>query len=162
GDRLQLVFTFPTALPSHSMFSAHSGAACSQRNLVSDDEGGIEPYAELADEVGIFHLISGQALEKLTRTRLRDGADICDDLLARHADAVVGDRYGSGGGVEIHVDRELAVVLEQGAVGHGLEAQLVARIRCVGYQLAQEDLLVAIQGVNHQIQELLDLGLEAE
>ena len=55
-----------------------------------------------------------------------------------------------------------AIVLEQRVVGQRLEAQLVARIRRVGDQLAQEDLLVGVQGVDHQIEELLDFGLEAE
>ena len=54
------------------------------------------------------------------------------------------------------------VVLEQRGVGERLEAQLVAGVRGVGDQLAQEDLLVAVQRVDHQVEELLDLGLEAE
>jgi len=43
-----------------------------------------------------------------------------------------------------------------------LESQLVCGIRRVGDELAQKDLLVAVQGVNHQVQQLCDLGLEAE
>ena len=56
----------------------------------------------------------------------------------------------------------LGVVLEQRRVGQRLEAQLVAGVGGVRDQLAQEDLLVAVQGVDHQVQQLLDLGLEAE
>ena len=55
-----------------------------------------------------------------------------------------------------------SVGLPQGLVGQRLEAQLVAGVGGVGDQLAQEDLLVAVQGVHHQVQELFDLGLEAE
>ena len=64
--------------------------------------------------------------------------------------------------VEAHADREVRVALEERAVGERLEAQLVAGVGGVGDQLAQEDLLVAVQGVDHQVEQLLDLGLEAE
>ena len=47
-------------------------------------------------------------------------------------------------------------------VGQRLEAQLVAGVGGVRDQLAQEDLLVAVQGVDHQVQQLLDFGLEAQ
>src|SRR3546814_7861782 len=41
-----------------------------------------------------------------------------------------------------------------------LEAQLVAGVGGVGDQLAQEDLLVRVQRVRHQVQDLGDFGLE--
>jgi hypothetical protein len=47
-------------------------------------------------------------------------------------------------------------------VVQGLEAQLVAGVGRVGNQLPEEDLAVGIQRVDHQLQQLLDLGLEAE
>ena len=46
-------------------------------------------------------------------------------------------------------------------VGKRFETQLVRRIRGIGNQLAQKNLLVAIQGVNHQVEQLFDFGLEA-
>ncbi len=55
-----------------------------------------------------------------------------------------------------------AIGLEQAGIVERLEAQLVAGVGGVGNQFAQEDLLVAVQGVDHQVQQLLDLGLEAE
>ena len=56
----------------------------------------------------------------------------------------------------------IGVALEERRVGHRFEAQLVARVGRVRHQLAQEDLLVPVQGVHHQVQQLLDLGLETE
>ena len=41
-----------------------------------------------------------------------------------------------------------------------LEAQLVAGVGGVGDQLAQEDLPVAVQRVDHELQQLADFGLE--
>jgi hypothetical protein len=49
-----------------------------------------------------------------------------------------------------------------GRVGQGLEAQLVGGIARVRDQFAQEDFLVAVQGMDHQVQQLLHLGLEAQ
>ena len=57
---------------------------------------------------------------------------------------------------------QLEVVLEQRLVVQRLEAQLVAGVRRVGDQLAQEDLAVRVQRMDHELQELPDLGLEAQ
>ena len=59
-------------------------------------------------------------------------------------------------------ESQIRIVLEQRRVGDRLEPQLVAGVGGVRDQLAQENLLVAVQGVDHQVQELFDLGLEAE
>ena len=48
------------------------------------------------------------------------------------------------------------------ALGQQLQTQPVDGIRCVRDQLTQEDLLVAVQRVDHQVQELDHLRLEAE
>src|SRR5690606_5795242 len=42
------------------------------------------------------------------------------------------------------------------------EAQLVSGVRCVGNELAQEDFLVAVQGMDHQMKQLLGFGLKAQ
>ena len=54
------------------------------------------------------------------------------------------------------------VVFEQRRVGDRLEPQLVAGVRGVRDELAQEDLLVAVERMDHQVEELLDLRLEPE
>ena len=65
-------------------------------------------------------------------------------------------------GVRIDADAELAGPgASSAAVGDGREAQPVAGIGGVGDQLAQEDLPVAVQGVDHELQQLAHLGLEA-
>jgi hypothetical protein len=66
------------------------------------------------------------------------------------------------GGIVRDADRKLRVALEQRRVRQRLEAQLVAGVRGIGDQLAQEDLLVAVERVHHQVQQLLHLGLEAQ
>ena len=52
--------------------------------------------------------------------------------------------------------------LKERPVGDGLEAETIAGIGGVRHELAKEDLLVAVQGVNHEMEKLADLGLEAQ
>ena len=65
-------------------------------------------------------------------------------------------------GVDADVNRQVGVVLEQRRISQRFEAQLVARVRGVRDELAQEDLLVRVQGVDHQLEELSSFGLEAQ
>ena len=59
-------------------------------------------------------------------------------------------------------DREVGVALVELGMRERLEAQLVGGVRGVGDELAQEDLRVAVQRVDHEVQQLLHLGLESE
>src|SRR3989304_3192547 len=110
----------------------------------------------------VLRLVAAQSLKKLPRAGFGDGADVRNHLVTRHADAVVGDRDGARLPVETDVELQLGVVFKQILRGQRLEAQLVAGIRRVRNQLAQEDLLVAVQRVDHEIEQLLDLGLKSE
>jgi hypothetical protein len=66
---------------------------------------------------------------------------------------------GPGGGVDRQVDLQLRVVGQLGA-GDLLEPALVEGVGGVGDQLAEEDVLVGVERVDHQVEELLHLGLE--
>ena len=65
-------------------------------------------------------------------------------------------------GVGLDPDAQLPLLAQQRRVGQGQEAQLVVGVGGVGDQLAEEDLAVAVQGMDHELQQLTDLGLEAE
>ena len=149
-------------LPAHALRRRLAGAARLDRDLVGDDERRIEADAELADQVRVLLLVAGQLREELARARLGDRAEVRDHFVAVHADAVVADGERPRRGVVVDADRELGIVLEQRLIVERLEAQLVAGVGRVRDQLAQEDLAVRIQRVDHQVQELLDLGLEAQ
>jgi hypothetical protein len=161
-DHLDTEFAGALGFPAHALVGLGAGAARVHRDLVGDDERGVEADAELADQAGVLLLVARQLGEKLARTRLGDGAEVGDHFLARHADAVVGDGQGLRRRVEGDANPEIRIALEQGGVVQGLEAQLVAGVGRVGNQLPEEDLAVGIQRVDHQLQQLLDLGLEAE
>ena len=64
--------------------------------------------------------------------------------------------------VEGNADLQVGVILEQSGIGQRLETQPVAGVGRVRYQFPQENFLVAVQGVDHQLQQLFDFGLEAQ
>ena len=89
-----------------------------------------------------------------------DGAQVAVQVLLRHADAVVGHGDGAGVLVEGDVDAELVLRQLDAGVGEAFEVQLVDGVRRVGDELAQEDLAVGVDGVDHQVEQLLALCLE--
>src|SRR5205814_10617160 len=95
------------------------------------------------------------------RTRAREGAEVAYGLLPRHAAAVGGDGERAGAWVGIDADGELAIFRMQRAVCDRCEAQPIAGVGGIGEELPQEDLPVAVEGVDHELQQLAHLGLEA-
>ena len=89
-----------------------------------------------------------------------DGAEVPLQLVGRHADAVVGDGDGARILVKGHVDGKVSLIDLHGAVRQALEIELVDGIRGIGHQLAQEDLAVGVDGVDHEVEQLLALCLE--
>ena len=112
-------------------------------HLVGGHERGVEPDAELSDELGrgrgILLLRLLQFGEESARTGMCDGAEVFDQFFLRHADAVVGDRQRAGG--LVGGDADLALAGEFGT-GQRQETPFVQRVGGVRDQLAQEDLLI--------------------
>ncbi len=160
GFYIKLAFTL--GRPEHALFRLQTGTAGEHLDLFCHDEGRVETDPELTNQLGILFLVSGQLLHELGSTGLGDGTQMGQHIITAHADGVVFDGQGIGVLVEADTDFQLRIVFQQLGLGQCLKTQLVGGIRCVGYQLAQENLLVGIQGVNHQVQQLLDLGLETE
>ena len=90
------------------------------------------------------------------------GAQLFDDLLTAHTDTVVANRQRKILRIQVYGDLEVRLLLQELGRTESLESQLVIRIRCVGDELPEEDLLVAVHRVNHQVQQLLHLGLKTE
>ena len=59
-------------------------------DLVRHHEGGIEADAELADQGHVLLGVARELVKEGGGARARDGAEIVDQLLPAHADAVVG------------------------------------------------------------------------
>ncbi len=83
-------------------------------------------------------------------------------FLRAHADAVVGDGERLGVLVKSDFDLQFRIALVQAAVVDGFKTQLVAGVRCVGDQLAQENFLVGVQGVGDEMQQLCNFGLKGK
>jgi hypothetical protein len=133
-----------------------------QGHTIRDDERRVEPHPELPDQGVVLGAVAGQRLEELAGPRARDGADGLGDLLATHADTVVGHRHGAPLLVHADADPQVRVAFVERIVGQRLEAQLFRRVRGVRDELAEKDLLVAVQGADHQAEDLAHLRLEAE
>ncbi len=147
-------------LPMHTALGGKPGLARHHFDAVGHDERRVEPDAELADELRVLLLIAGEAAEEFRRAGAGDGAEVAHGLLARHADPIVGDAQRTRRLVRLDADLELGIACQQRGLADGREAQPVVGVRGVRDQLAQEDLPVAVQGVDHELQQLTDLGLK--
>ena len=161
-DGLQCVLAPPVGCPADALVRGQARPPGGQLHPVGHDERGVEADAELTDQGRVLPLVAGQRLEELARPRLGDRPDVLDHLGAAHPDPVVrhGDRPRLG--VVGDPDPQRPLFLRVLAAGKQFQPQPVDGIGGVRDQLAQEDLLVAVQRVDHQVQELHHLGLEAE
>ena len=128
-------------------------------DFVGDHEGGVEADAELADQArALFRLgLLGKAGGERGGAGAGDGAEMVGQFLLAHAGAAVGD--GDGAGELIRRDLD-ARGLRKGKtfIGQGEEAALVDGVGRVGDQLAEENLAVGVQRVDHEVQQAADLG----
>jgi hypothetical protein len=142
------------------------GASGGHLHRIRDHVHGVEAHAETADEVvqtrgAAVVLGLGHAAGELGRARVGDGADVLDQFLSGHADAVVGHRQGLGLGVQIDADGR-GRVLGRVLAGRGGEALLVQCVGGVGDELAEEDFLVGVEGMDQDFEKLFDFRLEFE
>ncbi len=90
--------TEKSASPLDSQCTPCSAGAPARRvntsDALGDDKRRIKADAELADQLRIFLLIAAEITQELGGTGARDGAEMADHILARHADAVVADGDG--------------------------------------------------------------------
>ncbi len=82
GAALRLVdsgdFKLALALgaPVHALAGRGAGTAAEHFNLVGNDKGRVEAHTELADQVRIFFLVTGQLLHKVGGAGLGNGAQV--------------------------------------------------------------------------------------
>ena len=93
---------------------------------------------------------------------MSDGAEVFDELVARHTDAVVLNREGLGLVVGGETDLELGLVVEDFFLRDLGVAEFFEGVGSIGNQLADEDFLLGVERVDDDIEQLLDLGLELE
>src|SRR5699024_2992870 len=82
--------------------------------------------------------------------------------LPGHADSVVANFEYPLILVEVDANPEVRVVFQQFLILQRLEAELVRCIGGIGNQFTQKDFLVGIQGMDHEVKQLLHFRLKAE
>ena len=169
--RLDVVAVDAVGLPGPGLIRADG--AGDDAHLLAHHEGGIEADAELADDVHIGEVVESLRLAgrafgsglglgglELEGIGMGDGAEVLVQFVLGHADAVVGhgDRALIGG--KVHRDGQVVAAHSHRRVGEAAEVQLVHRVGRVGDELAQEDLAIGVDGVDHEVEQLLALCLE--
>ena len=137
-----------------------AGLARDDLDLTCDHECGIEADAELPDQIQIRSVVAAQLLDEALGAGARDGAEIVHQIVAVHADAVVDHRQRARLPIGRQDDLQLGLVAQQARLGQSGVAQPIARVRGVGDQLAQEDLAMLVERIDHQVENPADLGLE--
>ena len=140
---------------------AGGGRTGDDGNAVGRHERGIEANAELPDQFGTVGGVGClEGLDELPGAGSGDGAEVLDDLIAGHANAVVRDHQRARGGIGREVDSIIGVAGGEVGLRQGAETEFVDGVCRIGDQLAQKDLSLGIEGVNNDIEQLLELGLE--
>ena len=158
GDGLDGVALDAVGGPAQALVGAEGARDHADR--LGHHEGGVEAHAEAADDVDGVALLVGVGLLELLGAGVGDGAEVLLELVGGHADAVVRDSEGAGVLVVGERDGEVLLVDFGGGVGQALEVELVDGVGGVGDELAQEDLAVGVDGVDHEVEELFALCLE--
>ena len=89
GSRLDREAALAVGSPAPAF--ALPGLAAQYLDLVSDHERGIEADAELADQAHVAPRVAGQLVDKSGGAGAGDRAEIFDQLIMAHADAVIRD-----------------------------------------------------------------------
>ena len=89
-----------------------------------------------------------------------DRAEVLDEFVTSHADAMVLDRDGLGLFVGGDGDLELELVVVDILFCDLRVAQFFQRIRGIGNELTHEDFFLGVERVDNDIEELFDLSLE--
>ena len=137
-------------------------AECAAHNahFLGNHECGIEAHAELADDIHIVALglvVFGFEFE---RARMGDGAQVLLELVFGHADARIAHGNGARIFVEGYVNGQLVFRELHVGIGEALEIELIHSVGRVGDKLAQEDFLIRVNRIDHEVEQLFALCLE--
>ncbi len=126
-------------------------------DAIRHQKGAVETHTKLTNE-RLRIAFRGRLCELLC-ARLGNRAQIRGQLVRRHAHTTIDDVQLTPLRIHYHTDGELCLVAQRCAVGQRQNADLVERIGRVGDQLAQKHLHVAVDGIDDEVHQLLDLGL---
>ena len=148
------------AVPFHALGLAE--LAGDHGHLIGDHERGVKAHAELSDdgEILILCLFAVHFALELEGTALGDDAEVVLRFRHGHADAVIAHGDGTGILVQDDVDPEIVTVQTHRIVREGQIAELIDCVGCVGNNLAQENLFIRVDRIDHQVEKTLGFCLE--
>ena len=129
-------------------------------HMAGDHKGRVEAHAKLTDNVHIGTLLLGVLGLKLLGAGMGDGAQIALELLGGHANAVIRDGNGAGVFIKGDANSQVALVELDARVLQALKVELVDGVARVRDKLAQEDFLIGVDGVDHEVEQFFALGLK--
>ena len=129
-------------------------------NALGHHERRVKTDTKLTDDIDRVALALGVLGLELLAARMGDGTQVLLKLNGRHTDTIIRNGNGARIAVKTHTNRKIVLVDLHAIVCKALEIELVDCIRRVGDELAQEDLLVGVNRVDHEIEELLALCFE--
>ena len=148
----------------HTVRLPHIGAllairAADYANFLGNHKAGIKADAKLADNIDVIALMVGILFLELFRSGMCNRTEVFIELVLCHTDTVIADGNGSSVFIKRKVDcqsvRYIDVFFDK-----ALKGEFVKRVRSIGNELAQEDLAIGIDGVDHEIKQLLAFGLK--
>ena len=129
-------------------------------HMAGDHKGRVEAHAKLTDNVHIGALLLGVLGLKLLGAGMGDGAQVALELLGGHANAVIRDGNGAGVFIKGDANSQVALVELDARILQALKVEFVDGIARVGDKLAQEDFLIGVDGVDHEVEQFFALGLK--
>ena len=135
-------------------------SATDDLHVAGDHKGGVETHAKLTDDVDIGALLLGVLGLKLLGAGMGDGAQVALELLGGHTDTVIRNRDGTGIFIKGNTDGQVALVELDTRILQALKVELIDGIARVGDKLAQEDFLIGVDGVDHEVEQFFALGLK--
>ena len=127
------------------------------RDALGRHEARIESNTELTNQFGVRLLVFRQLLQKRLGARMRDRAQIFHQFTMGHADPSVGKCDGTRRFIGRQSDRRSQFGLKNGNTRGLGETKFFTGIRSIRYELPDKDFLIGVEGVNDNIQQLLDL-----
>mmetsp|Transcript_36270 Transcript_36270/g.59153 ORF Transcript_36270/g.59153 Transcript_36270/m.59153 type:complete len:205 (+) Transcript_36270:1728-2342(+) len=119
----------------------------------------VKSNSELTNQVDIRGTLT-ERLHELLGARLRNFSEIVHEFRFGHAHARVFDGDGHGLLVRFDLNGGPSEGFSVGVAGEGEEAFLVAGVGGVGYELAEEDVAVGVEGVDDNVHDASDFRLE--
>ena len=135
-------------------------SAADDLHVAGNHKGGVETHAKLTDDVDIGALLLSVLGLKLLGARMGDGAQVALELLGGHADTVIRNSDGTGIFIKGDTNGQVTLVELDTRILKALKVELVDGIARVGDKLAQEDFLIGVDGVDHEVEQFFALGLK--